>query len=67
MQMPKCHLATAGQTTEFCVNQDKATGMPGGGEGWGGEGSWHFLYEQDYYLYPTPALPYFLFSPKITC
>lgn len=42
MQMPKCHLATAGQTTEFCVNQDKATGMPGGGEGWGGGGQLAF-------------------------
>lgn len=26
MQMSKCHLATVGQTTEFCVNRDKATG-----------------------------------------
>lgn len=26
MQMPKCHLATVGQTRKFCVTQHKATG-----------------------------------------
>lgn len=29
----------------------------------GGEGSWQLLYEQDYYLYPTPALSYFYAFP----
>lgn len=40
MQMSERHLATAGQTTEFCVNQDKATGHHSdafrGGQGGGG-------------------------------
>lgn len=42
------------------------TGTPSA-EGRAGVGGWQLLYEQDYYLVPSPALSYILLLPKVTC